>query len=145
MDGLLEMVKDRPVVIPDVADRFNFRCAASKLLALALLSFEPRNLLTGDRLAAGQLMRRVPSVHDSSPLPQIFSVRPGESDEHEGYLQSAANRIFHPPHQGGICPMSEGDLQAVWLTLKLAASTTAILLLLSPPLAWLASVVMDAF
>ncbi|MEF8749637.1 MAG: DUF262 domain-containing protein [Candidatus Accumulibacter propinquus] len=102
VDGLLEMVKDRPVVIPDVADRFNFRCAASKLLALALLSFEPRNLLTGDRLAAGQLMRRVPSVHDSSPLPQIFSVRPGESDEYEGYLQSAANRIFHPPHQGGI-------------------------------------------
>lgn len=32
--------------------------------------------------------------------------------------------------------MSEGDLLAVWLTLKLAASTTAILLLLSPPLAW---------
>ena len=32
--------------------------------------------------------------------------------------------------------MSEGDLLAVWLTLRLAASTTAILLLLSPPLAW---------
>jgi hypothetical protein len=44
-------------------------------------------------------MRRVPSVHDSSPLPQIFSVSPGEKEE---YLQSAANRLFHPPHQGGI-------------------------------------------
>ncbi|MGL5483760.1 MAG: molybdate ABC transporter permease subunit, partial [Aeromonas veronii] len=32
--------------------------------------------------------------------------------------------------------MSEGDLLAVWLTLKLAACTTAILLLLAPPLAW---------
>ena len=32
--------------------------------------------------------------------------------------------------------MSEGDLLAVWLTLKLAACTTAILLLLSPLLAW---------
>jgi molybdate transport system permease protein len=32
--------------------------------------------------------------------------------------------------------MSETDLLAVWLTLKLAASTTGILLLLSPPLAW---------
>ena len=29
--------------------------------------------------------------------------------------------------------MSEGDLLAVWLTLKLAACTTAILLLLAPP------------
>lgn len=100
VDGMLEMVKERPSVLPDVADRFNFRFAASKLLALALFSLEPRNLLTGDRLAAGQLMRRVPSVHDSSPLLQIFSsVRPGEKEE---YLQSAANRLFHPPHQGGI-------------------------------------------
>ena len=32
--------------------------------------------------------------------------------------------------------MSEGDLLAVWLTLKLATCTTAILLLLAPPLAW---------
>ena len=99
VDGMLEMVKERPSVIPDVADRFNFRFAASKLLALALLSLEPRNLLTGDRLAAGQLMRPVPSVHDSSPLLQIFAVRPGEKEEH---LQSAANRLFHPPHKGGI-------------------------------------------
>jgi hypothetical protein len=44
-------------------------------------------------------MRRVPSVHASSPLLQIFSVRRGENEE---YLQSAANRLFHPPHQGGI-------------------------------------------
>ncbi len=97
VDGMLEMVKERPSVIPDVADRFNFRFAASKLLALALLSLEPRNLLTGEKLTAGQLMRRGLSVHDSSPLLQIFSVRPGEE-----YLQSAANRLFHPPHQGGI-------------------------------------------
>ncbi|MGL5223840.1 MAG: molybdate ABC transporter permease subunit, partial [Aeromonas sp.] len=32
--------------------------------------------------------------------------------------------------------MSEGDLQAVWLTLKLATCTTVILMLLAPPLAW---------
>lgn len=32
--------------------------------------------------------------------------------------------------------MTDGDLQAIWLTIKLAASTTAILLALSPPLAW---------
>ena len=33
-------------------------------------------------------------------------------------------------------PISPDDLSAVWLTLKLAASTTAILLLLATPLAW---------
>ncbi|WP_291993581.1 DUF262 domain-containing protein [Candidatus Accumulibacter sp. ACC003] len=99
VDGMLEMVKERPSLLPDVADRFNFRFAASKLLALALLSLEPRNLLTGDRLAAGQLMRLLPSVHDSSPLLQIFSLRRGEN---EPYLQSAANRLFHPPHKGGV-------------------------------------------
>jgi molybdate transport system permease protein len=32
--------------------------------------------------------------------------------------------------------MSEGDLQALWLTAKLAASTTVALLLLGTPLAW---------
>ena len=33
-------------------------------------------------------------------------------------------------------PISPDDLNAVWLTLKLAASTTALLLLLATPLAW---------
>ena len=33
-------------------------------------------------------------------------------------------------------PISPDDLSAVWLTLKLAASTTALLLLLATPLAW---------
>ncbi|KFB69949.1 MAG: hypothetical protein CAPSK01_000345 [Candidatus Accumulibacter vicinus] len=42
------MVSGKPLVIPDVADRFNFRCAASKLLALALFSLEPRDLVTGE-------------------------------------------------------------------------------------------------
>jgi len=33
-------------------------------------------------------------------------------------------------------PISREDLQAIWLTVKLAASTTAVLLLLATPLAW---------
>jgi molybdate transport system permease protein len=33
-------------------------------------------------------------------------------------------------------PVSREDLQAIWLTLKLAASTTVLLLLLAAPLAW---------
>jgi hypothetical protein len=99
VDGMLEMVKEEPLLVPDVADRFNFRFAASKLLALAVLSLEPRNLLTGDRLAAGQLIHRVTSVHASSPLLPVFPVRRGENDQD---LQSAANRIFHPPHPGGL-------------------------------------------
>jgi molybdate transport system permease protein len=33
-------------------------------------------------------------------------------------------------------PITRDDLQAIWLTLKLAAATTALLLLLATPLAW---------
>jgi molybdate transport system permease protein len=33
-------------------------------------------------------------------------------------------------------PFSPGDLQAIWLTLRLAAATTALLLVLATPLAW---------
>jgi molybdate transport system permease protein len=33
-------------------------------------------------------------------------------------------------------PFSSGDLQAIWLTFKLAAATTVLLLLVSTPLAW---------
>jgi hypothetical protein len=99
VNGMLEMVSGKPSAIPDVADRFNFRFAASKLLALALFSLEPRDLVTGDRLAAGQLMSQVHSGHDSSPLVQIFPVRAGKTEE---ALQSAANRLIHPPHQRGV-------------------------------------------
>jgi hypothetical protein len=98
--------------MPDVADRFNFRFAASKLLTLALLSLEPRDLLTGDRLAAGQLMRRVQSAHDSSPLLQILPAGPGENDE---YLQSAANRLLHPPQPGGMRRLLTGTTDAALL------------------------------
>lgn len=99
VNGMLEMVSGKPSAIPDVADRFNFRFAASKLLALALFSLEPRDLVTGDRLAAGQLMSQVHSGHDSSPLLQIFPVRAGKAEE---ALQSAANRLIQPPHQRGV-------------------------------------------
>ena len=99
VNGMLEMVSGKPSAIPDVADRFNFRFAASKLLALALFSLEPRDLITGDRLAAGQLMSQVQSGHDSSPLLQIFPVRAGKAEE---ALQSAANRLIQPPHQRGV-------------------------------------------
>jgi hypothetical protein len=97
--GMLEMVSGKPSAIPDVADRCNFRFAASKLLALALFSLEPRDLITGNRLAAGQLMSQVQSGHDSSPLLQIFPVRAGKVEE---ALQSAANRLIQPPHQRGV-------------------------------------------
>ncbi|EXI65713.1 MAG: hypothetical protein AW08_02923 [Candidatus Accumulibacter adjunctus] len=99
VDGMLAMVGPRPSLVPDVTDRFNFRFAASKLLTLALLSLEPRHLLTGERVAAGQLLRRGQSAHDSSALSHILPLHPGSNDEP---LQSAANRILHPPQPGGM-------------------------------------------
>jgi molybdate transport system permease protein len=33
-------------------------------------------------------------------------------------------------------PFSPGDLQAIWLTFRLALATTVLLLLLATPLAW---------
>jgi hypothetical protein len=59
--GMLEMVSGKPSAIPDVADRFNFRFAASKLLALALFSLEPRDLITGE-----QAGRR--ATHEPGPV-----------------------------------------------------------------------------
>ena len=32
--------------------------------------------------------------------------------------------------------LTEGDYQAIWLTLKLASLTTILLMVLAPPLAW---------
>jgi len=99
VDGMLAMVGQQASLIPDVADRFNFRFAASKLLTLALLSLEPRNLLTGEQLTPGQLLRDGQSATDSSPLAQILPQHPGSNEELQ---QSAANRILHPSHPGGI-------------------------------------------
>ena len=99
VDGMLEMIGPPPSLLPDVSDRFNFRFATGKLLTLALLSLEPRDLTTGERLTAGQLLRRGQAAHDPSALLQILPRRPGGNDE---ALQSAANRLLHPPQPGGM-------------------------------------------
>ena len=80
-----------------------------KLLTLVLLSLEPRHLLTGERVAAVQLLRHGQSAHDSSALSHILPLHPGSNDEP---LQSAANRILHPPQPGGMRRLLAGTTDA---------------------------------
>lgn len=96
VEGMLEMVKQKPSQLPDVMDKFNFRYAGSKLLALAFIDIKPRSLETGNQLDVSELFLQQ-SGSDSSPLSQIFT---SPVDQDKDLLQSAANRLFHSTHTG---------------------------------------------
>lgn len=86
---LLELTADRPESLPDV-DSFNFRFATGKLLALALLDLKPRDLDSGEVIDFG------PGVGENQqgfPMPTII----GNHGTGNDILQSAANRLIHPP------------------------------------------------
>jgi hypothetical protein len=87
---LLEMVARRPDALPDVNSPFNFRFAASKLQALALMDLGPRDLESGDPLYLGNIDWLIGVEQPFSPLPII-------SGSHPGLAQSVANRLIHPP------------------------------------------------
>ncbi|MFA7243175.1 MAG: DUF262 domain-containing protein [Sulfuricellaceae bacterium] len=97
IEGMLEMVKQKPSQMPNVLEKFNFRYAGSKLLALAFIDIGPRNLETGNLLDVSELFIQHQSEKDASPLQQIFtnSIK-GDKD----LLQSAANRLFHSKQAG---------------------------------------------
>lgn len=84
---LLEMVKARPTGLPDAMGPFNFRYAASKLRALALLDLKPRDLESGALirfdLPAGPPPREVamPAIIDNNGA---------------ALAKSVANRLLHP-------------------------------------------------
>jgi len=97
IEGMLEMVKQKPSQMPSVKEKFNFRYAGSKLLALAFIDIVPRNLKTGNLLDVSELFIQQQSEKDALPLRQIFthSIK-GDKD----LLQSAANRLFHSTQAG---------------------------------------------
>jgi hypothetical protein len=87
---LLEMVARRPDALPDVSSPFNFRFATSKLQALAMLDLGPRDLESGELFYVGQYIGL--GDHDF-PMPTIIASR----GVGHAALQSAANRLIHPP------------------------------------------------
>lgn len=96
VQGILEMVKQRPTVLPDVADPFNFRFAASKLQALAIMEFGPRDLEKGTLLHLGAFLDNVASDR-KLPFPAVIA---SISGRHTGCVQSVANRLAHPSRAG---------------------------------------------
>ena len=93
---MLAMVgQDRPT-LPQATDRFSFQDAASKLQALALLELQPRDLETGELLDLGSHLNDREAKADP-PFVPIVSRLPGMA----ALVQSAANRLAHPPCAGG--------------------------------------------
>lgn len=97
VQGMIAMVGRISPVLPAATDQFNFRFAASKLQAIALLELHPRNLVTGELLDLNTLLDYQQSRHDP-PFPQIFKDRAGKNEP--GLFFSVANRLAHPVQSG---------------------------------------------
>lgn len=91
---MLQMVGHQRPPLPQVADRFHFRYAASKLQALALLELNPRDLQTGEPLDFGSLLD-YRETGTNPPLTQIIGVRTDNK-----LFKSVANRLAHPELPG---------------------------------------------
>lgn len=85
---LLERLKDRPAELPNIDEPFNFRFAAGKLLALAMLDLKPRDMESGAPIDIGQ---DAEADAPDFPIPSI--VKEGAA---KNALQGAANRLIHP-------------------------------------------------
>lgn len=95
---MLRMVKQRPENSPDVTAPFNFRFAASKLQALALMELGPRDLETGELLDLGGFLGD--RTHDYDlPFSHVVTYKTGSRKD---LVQSAANRLAHPNRPGGL-------------------------------------------
>nr|WP_295832521.1 DUF262 domain-containing protein [uncultured Azospirillum sp.] len=86
---LLELVKGRPGILPNVDEAFNFRFAAGKLLALAMLDLRPRDLDNGKLLSIDLAAE---AEEPDFPMPPIFAQH-GEANR---AFRSIANRLIHP-------------------------------------------------
>jgi hypothetical protein len=92
---MLDMVGTARPAMPAATDRFNFRFAASKLQALALLELMPRDLETGEPLDMGRLLDYRQTKQDPPFVPIL------KSGHNEGDLVlSVANRFAHPVRPG---------------------------------------------
>lgn len=90
VQGMLKMVSQQPEAVPSVRDAFNFRHAAGKLLALAMMDLAPRHLATGEPIPLETLLDRGSDVE--LPFPQVLHTKNAAA----GLLASAVNRLVHP-------------------------------------------------
>lgn len=88
---MLDMVRSSAAECPDAAGQFNFRFAASKLQALALIELGPRDLQTGALLELGPLFN---TPNEEWPVPSVLASR------RLRLVQSVANRLIHPSRTG---------------------------------------------
>lgn len=83
--------------LPAASDRFSFQFAASKLQTLALLELQPRDLETGELLDIVALLNGRANGSDLPFIP-VVAGQPSEV----GLVLALANRLAHPPRQGGL-------------------------------------------
>ena len=93
---LLKMVEKRAIVYPEVTARFNFRHSTGKLLVIALLELDPRDLQTGQHL---NLSTFLDAGKADRKLPKIISFSAGNKNS---LIQSFTNRLAHPNRPGGL-------------------------------------------
>ncbi|NRT54890.1 DUF262 domain-containing protein [Sphaerotilus uruguayifluvii] len=97
---LLGMVARQPVPGPSTGERFNFRHATAKLMSLALLDLEPRDLRTGEPIDIGYWLDRrgdeTTGAAADPPFAQILRSAAAAPDA----LRSVANRLVHPGSAG---------------------------------------------
>jgi hypothetical protein len=83
--------------MPDAKDQFNFRFAASKMQALALLELKPRHIQTGQLLDFGEVLDE---DKEQGKVPFVPVISKGRVNEQ--IRRSVANRLAHPNLPGGI-------------------------------------------
>lgn len=92
---MLDMVGREAPRSPQATDRFNFRFAASKLQALALLELTPRDVETGEPLDLGSLL----NYRESKKEPPFAFILKSKPDNFSR-VPTVANRLAHPDRPG---------------------------------------------
>ena len=103
VDQLLALLPPRPVEVPDVDAPFRWQTASSKLLALALLDLEPRDLTDGSAV------RPAGDDADDARWQRLF--RDVLDRPHAGL----ANHLAHPPHRRGLVHAITTCDEPAWL------------------------------
>ena len=95
VQAMLAMVGQRRPEMPAADEPFNFRHAAGKLLALAVIDLEPRNLQSGEKLSLAAWLENA-ADHDAALFPTLLHA----AQLPASLARSVANRLAHPAVAG---------------------------------------------